>query len=520
MSKWTEDSEETLIRVIRIIRNNMKTKFYTLLLALAAMAVSTSALQAQQYDFQEGQLFYKITDAAKKTVSVVPENSTSPYYTTNPAGGITIPASVTYDGISYSVTSIGDRVFYNCTCLTSFTIPAAVTSIGDYAFYYCSGLTSINIPDGVTIIGQQAFYHCSSLTSITIPSSVTSIDERTFDECSGLTAFAVDSENTKYSSADGVLFNKDKSILFRFPPKKQTVEYIIPASVKRFGWGAFYGSTGLTSVSIPNSVTSIGERAFNECSGLTSVTIPASVTHIGDLVFYKCTGLTTITVDSENTKYSSEDGVLFNKDKTTLMVFPNANPITDYTIPSSVVSIEDNAFNECSGLSSVIIPSSVTSIDNNAFSYCSGLTEINCHIADPASITPFGWNVFKNVPKTIPLYVPVGSKEKYAVADQWKDFTNIVEKVFTGVSASLAEQGIQVRGGKGIIEIQAPQPPKGGAVERLINVYGLSGALLHTSLLPADFAGSITLTPPSGGWRAGVYIVRIGKDAEKVVVHP
>ena len=176
------------------------------------------------------------------------------------SGNITIPATIVYNGQTYTVTSIGNRAFANCH-ITSVTIPDSVTSIGNYAFSHCTDLTSVTIPDSVTSIGGYAFGGCSSLTEVTIPDSVTVIDSGTFIECTDLT------------SVD------------------------IPDGVTSIGNGAFSRCSGLTSVDIPDSVTSIGNSAFLECSGLTSVDIPDSVTSIGDRAFRDCNSLKSITFE-------------------------------------------------------------------------------------------------------------------------------------------------------------------------------------------------------------------------------
>ena len=118
------------------------------------------------------------------------------------SGHVVIPASVTYNGKEYSVTSIGDLAFYSCSGLTSVTIPASVLSIGRYAFENCSGLTAIYIPYSVTSIGNYAFDGCSSLTSVTIPASVTSIGTCAFQGCSGLTAVTINSNSIEVSGVN------------------------------------------------------------------------------------------------------------------------------------------------------------------------------------------------------------------------------------------------------------------------------------------------------------------------------
>ena len=311
------------------------------------------------------------------------------------ASKVTIPSKLG----GYSVTSIGDYAFFYYTLLTGITIPNCVTSIGNYAFEGCALLTSIKIPDSVTSIGYVAFCYCTSLTSVTIGNSVISIGDFAFDGCTSLKSFNVDSNNQKYFSANGVLFNKDKSELILYPEGKRDKQYSIPNSVTSIGDRAFYDCTSLTGVTIPNSVTSIGVLAFPSCTSLTSVTIPDSVTSIGDYAFYDCTSLTSVTignsvtsigygvfngctslksfnVDSNNQKYFSANGVLFNKDKSELILYPEGKRDKQYSIPNSVTSIGDYALYDCTSLTSVTIPNSVTSIGYYAFLGCTSLTSI------------------------------------------------------------------------------------------------------------------------------------------------
>ena len=223
---------------------------------------------------------------------------------------VTIPDSVTNIGdsafgscssltsitIPDSVTSIGEDTFYCCSSLTSITIPDSVTSIGKDAFHGCRSLKSVTIPDGVTSIGDYAFSCCDSLTSVTIGNGVTSIGVNAFDDCRKLNQINVDTANTAYSSVNGVLFNKEKTKLIRYPIGKADTSYSIPDSVTSIGDSAFSSCTGLTSLTISNGVTNIGNSAFWNCTGLTSVTIPDSVTSIGYSAFEYCTGLTSVTI--------------------------------------------------------------------------------------------------------------------------------------------------------------------------------------------------------------------------------
>ena len=251
-------------------------------------------------------------------------------------GAVTIPSLV--NGIS--VTNIGEWLFNNRPNITSITIPSSVKIIGVGAFRLCPGLTSITIPNSVTSIGTYAFQFCTALTSINIPNSVTSIGDHAFSACSALTSIT------------------------------------IPNGVTSIGIDAFSGCSALTSINIPNSVTSIGQNAFSACSALTTITIPNGVTSIGENPFSYCVGLIAITVTESNPSYSSDaHGVLFNKDKTTLIKYPLGRQGT-YTIPDSVTSIGDHAFESSTGLPGITIPDTVTSVGSYAFQSCTSLTSI------------------------------------------------------------------------------------------------------------------------------------------------
>ncbi|MDD7424468.1 MAG: leucine-rich repeat domain-containing protein, partial [Candidatus Methanomethylophilaceae archaeon] len=187
-----------------------------------------------------------------------------------------------------------------------------------------------------------------------------------------------------------------------YPYEAEIKSTIIGDGVTSIGKYAFYGCTGLTSVTIPNGVTSIGDYAFYGCTGLTSVTIPNSVTSIGDYAFYGCTSLESFDVSDDNTKYCSDKGVLFNKEKTELLQYPAGRSASSYTIPNSVTSIKSDAFYECAGLTSVTIPNGVTSIGGYAFARCTGLTSI----AIPDSVTIISNDAFSRCAGLTSVTIP------------------------------------------------------------------------------------------------------------------
>ena len=327
--------------------------------------------------------------------------------------------------IGENVTSIGSYAFYDCSDLTSVTIPNSVTSIGFASFEGCSGLTSVNIldipawckvsfaysssnplyyakhlfidgkevkdliiPNSVTSIGGSTFYGCSGLTSVTIPNSVTSIGTYAFSGCSDLSKVTLNSTIVSRS------YNHSSTIENIFG--SQVKEYILGDDVASIGNYAFDGCSGLMSVIIPNSVTSIGSYAFSGCSGLTSVTIPNSMTSVGEGAFSDCTNLNKVIVRD----FTAWCKINFGSYDANPLYYVNHlyrddnTEIKDLIIPNSVTNIGTWAFSGCSGLTSITIPQSVTSIGNGAFSGCSGLTSITI----PQSVTSIGNNAFYNCP--------------------------------------------------------------------------------------------------------------------------
>ena len=305
------------------------------------------------------------------------------------------------------VTTIGDGAFYGCTKLLNITIPNSVTTIGRGTFFDCSELTDVTIPDSVTIIGASAFYGCESLTSVMIPSGTT-IGNLAFCDCKSLTSFSVDERNRAYSSdADGVLYNKNKTLLIQYPIGNLRSTFTIPSSVTTIDERAFYDCVNLMGVMIPDSVKTIGEEAFSFCTSFTNITIPDSVRTISSGAFSYCKGLTSVFISSgvkalnSGTFYGCWDlEIVMIPDSVTFIdncVFEDCTSLQSITIPHSVSSIGERAFSNCRNLPNVTIPNSVTTIGDRAFEYCVDLTF--AHI--PASVTNIGSYCFGGCPAFI-----------------------------------------------------------------------------------------------------------------------
>ena len=398
---------------------------------LATIAVLLYSISASAYDFKVDGIYYNKT--SDTTVAVT--NGESPYDKPGDySGDIFIHEFVEYEGITYSVTSIGDYAFYYCHDLTSVNIPNGVTSIGEHVFYGCSDLTSVTIPNSVTSIGDWSFYNCEKLTSANIPNSVTSIGESAFFRCTSLPVIdniryagtylveATDKTLSTYTIKAGTRFIGQSA----FSECSALNSVIIPNSVISIKRKAFYSCSSLTSVTIGNNVTSIGDNSFESCTRLKSITIPNNVTRIGVAAFWQCREMTYVIIGNSmttigdyafydcinlkkvfnesrlhitkgsiaygyvgynadiifnNTKPELVDNYIFGSNEDEYALFAYLGTETTLILPDKYKNqnykIEDYAFSRNETLSSVVIPNSVTSIGNYAFYGCEYLTSVS-----------------------------------------------------------------------------------------------------------------------------------------------
>ena len=374
---------------------------------------------------------------------------------------IVIPPKAIHNSKTYSVIKIGKSAFKGYRYLTSLTLPNSITTIETGAFKGCCSLTSLTLPNSLTTIASETFEDCFRLTSLTLPNSLTSI-----------------------------------------------------------GYNAFKGCSSLTSLTLSNSLTSIGNYAFQGCSSLTSLTLPNSLTSIRETAFEGCSNLENIFVDDGNIMFSSIDGVLYNKDASTLIrcplkktsvtlpsslttigggAFIDCSSLTSLTFPNSLTTIGAGAFKDCSSLTSLTLPNSLTTIEENAFYSCNDLKRINMLCETPIECNPrFSEEALKNAI----LYIPIGTLAEYEKVDPWRNFWNIKEVNFAGINETEADDmSLRLIWNNGILSIE------GIDENESITIYDMSGHVVHSGT-----EHNVEYLVP------GIYIVKAGKRGTKFAV--
>lgn len=256
--------------------------------------------------------------------------------------------------IESGVTNVGACSFTNCSTITQISLPEGITDIEEHAFEN-TGISGIILPESLKVIWNYAFQKCTHLTTITIPSNVMSIHFSAFLSCTAVTSYNVAESNHTFSSENGVLYNKGKDRLLRYPSGRSGA-FVIPDSVYQIMSYAFQDARGLTEITIPESVGSAGPGAFEYCTALTSVTIPGNLEMIEARMFYGCTSLKNVTICS-GIKYIGASA------------FAYASQLTFVELPDTVISISSEAFSCCFELKGILIPESVTAGEEDIFLY-------------------------------------------------------------------------------------------------------------------------------------------------------
>lgn len=271
----------------------------------------------------------------------------------------------------------------------------------------------LNIPseiEGLPVTGIDSdlflnLVKLGSFEAINIPATVTDIETPIIFDKASVKAFNVDKNNPTYTSENGVIFNKEKTEILSYPNEKEDVTYVLPEGVVKITDSAFK-SADFQYIELPDTLKIIGDNAFYRCGYLKELNLPKNVEHIGRDALLLNYGLTKVEVDAESKHFSSNNGVLFNKDKTSILYYPVAKTAESYKVPESVEVIGYRAFQGLSPLTAVILPEGLKRIEERGFCGCRKITELNI----PSTVEYIGYEAFLNIGIT-DVIIPQGVRE-------------------------------------------------------------------------------------------------------------
>lgn len=332
------------------------------------------------------------------------------------SGNVTIPQSVVHDGITYTVTALGDGAFESCHDLSSLSLPPTIRRIGSHCFYDCS-LPALQLPDSLRIIDDHAFLY-SSISSLHLPSCFEEYGECAF-WARQLMSITVDEDNPRYRSIDGWLYSKD-SLTLCIVPSGVAGAVVVPPFVRHLGYIAFAFCSGMTSVALPEGLSSIGDFAFNCCATVDGVVIPSTVTHIGICPFSYCPQMDNLSIAEGNSHYVMDGLMVYSRGYDTLVSchksgatvtlnpevkvlggFENNTWVRNITIPESVTDITDNCFNGCQ-ITSIALPTHMRSIGRKAFSENDRLASVTM----PQTLLSLGQGAFEHCYALTSIVIP------------------------------------------------------------------------------------------------------------------
>lgn len=505
-------------------------------------------LRDERVEFYVDGYRYAVTDESKKEVQLIRLKGSDVKYSNRYEGTVKIPSTVDGGGGKvYTVTSIGPSTFFAQT-ISSLTIPETIRSIERAAFAYCDGMKEIHIPDSVEEIGERAFAFCNSALSLYIGKKVAKVGADAFEDCYYLQKIEVGDGNPIYSVRDGILYNKDQSELLKCPSyRKEFTELTLPSTVKRIAKGALEYCFYISKITLNDGLEGIYKRAFNQNYALTSLNIPASVKYIADgSVLANTKKLTTLTVDAGNKHYKARQNMLYDITGDTLISHPAG--LTDslmVKVPDGVKVIGSSAFEFCRTVRAIQLPKSVETLGGAAFSECgfkefyvpekvkslpyalftgceeltylylgdaiasvSGLVFQGCKslkLLQIRTVVPpvmevdsdeDPYTIDDDVKKKARLEVPSAAVNAYKAAPEWKEFTNISDKL-AAQEIAVSSDCLSVRAGELVVAADEVLP---------IVVYDFSGQVLAKTRARA---WSVRLP-------AGNYVVVLGTQAHRV----
>ena len=370
------------------------------------------------------------------------------------AGGNNITWTLTSDS-TLTISGTGDMADFtsgnqpwqdHLTAIRTAVVQEGVTSVGDYFLYGCHNLTSIDLPDGLTSVGSHFLRSCTGLTSLTLPEGLSSVGDSFLNGCTGLTSID------------------------------------LPDGLTSVGSHFLYGCTGLTSLTLPAGLSSVGDSFLYDCEGLTSLDLPDGLASVGHAFLRYCTGLTSI--DFPDGLTSVESNFLYG-----------CTGLISIDLPDGLTSVGRYFLSNCTGLTSLTLPAGLENAGNYFLDDCTGLQELTVPAATPPVLGSEG--AFAGVDNTIPVYVPAGSTEAYAMADGWDYFTDYRAVGSTGIGTPSLAECVTVAGGE--VRLHLADNPG-------THVYDLQGRLV-LSTTACRFA-----LPP------GIYIIKVGDDKVKVAL--
>ena len=484
-----------------------------------ATALTVAALGATAHDFEVDGIYYNI---GSTTTEVEVTYQGSSYTTAAYSGDVVIPSTVTYEGLTYDVTSIGSYALRSCSGVTSVTIPESVTYIGTTAFGECTSLTSITIPNSVTSLGNSVFSSCTALASVTLGSGLSTTGNYTFSKCTALESITlpdniheVGTYTFQYSGLKSITLGDSVETTgqysFAYCYSLADVEIKNISSIANY---AFYNSTGLNNLKIKGvGDANIGTYCFSGCTNLVSAYIEG-VDTLNTYAFRDCTSLSDLTLT---------EGL------ETIMtyVFYNDSALTSVTIPESVGYIRGYAFRNCTGIPEITIPGNgetvldgrifqgcwglrkvtfgkgVANIKGGFYYQCDSITDVYSLNATPPSLTITAFNTYLYA--NVQLHVPKGAAETYSSTSVWSQFANIIDDIEDDSTSYIGDVSADGTGAVAVYTAGHTIIVDGASAP--VEVYTVAGQMVYSGRATAiDVPGS------------GLYIVKTGATAVKVAL--